>query len=120
MKNTILVMDDKRIIRLYLEKTLGKNYDLVVKENGSEGLQWMQEGNTPDLIISDLHMPYLNGFELLDCIRKDEQLSNIPVIMLSGMESHEEKRKCLEMGANAYLLKPLNIPALVENIEKLI
>lgn len=120
MKPTILVMDDEKIIRLFLEKTLGKKYELVIKENGFEGLNWLKEGNNPDVIISDLHMPYLNGYELLNEIQSDVVLRNIPVIMLSGMESYLEKEKCYNLGASVYLSKPLNISHLVENIEKLI
>jgi CheY-like chemotaxis protein len=120
MKPTILVMDDEKIIRLFLEKTLGKKYELVIKENGFEGLNWLKEGNNPDVIISDLHMPYLNGYELLNEIQSDVVLRNIPVIMLSGMESYLEKEKCYSLGASVYLSKPLNISHLVENIEKLI
>jgi CheY-like chemotaxis protein len=120
MRPAILVVDDEKIIRLFLDKTLGKNYDVVSKENGSEGLKWIQSGNNPDIIISDLHMPEMDGYDFLKQIRLDQETGNIPVIMLSGMESSEEKTRCLQLGANAYLTKPLNMAQLMSIIEDLL
>lgn len=120
MRPAILVVDDEKIIRIFLDKTLGKNYDVVSKENGSEGLNWIHYGNTPDIIISDLHMPEMDGCEFLKQIRSGQKTVNIPVIMLSGMESPEEKTRCLQMGANAYLTKPLNKAQLLGTIEGLL
>jgi CheY-like chemotaxis protein len=120
MRPAILVVDDEKIIRIFLDKTLGKNYDVVCKENGSEGLEWIQSGNKPDIIISDLHMPEMDGYGFLKQIRSDHATGKIPVIMLSGMESSEEKSKCLQLGANAYLTKPLNMAQLKSIIEDLL
>jgi len=120
MRPAILVVDDEKIIRLFLDKTLGKTYDVVSKENVSEGLKWIQSGNNPDVIISDLHMPEIDGCEFLKQLRSDEETESIPVIMLSGMESSEEKTRCLQLGANAYLTKPLNMPQLMSIIEDLL
>ena len=120
MRPAILVVDDEKIVRLFLEKTLGKKYDLIVKENGSEVLEWLQQGKKPDLIISDLHMPYLDGYDLLKSIKANQDLSSIPVLMLSGMDSSEEKEKCLNLGADDYLTKPLNIVELIQRVENLI
>lgn len=120
MRPAILVVDDEKIIRIFLEKSLGKNYDVIIKENGSEGLKWVHLGNKPDIIISDLYMPETDGFEFLKQIRSDPATGNVPVIMLSGMENSEEKAKCLELGANVYLTKPLNMAQLMGIIEDLL
>jgi two-component system, chemotaxis family, chemotaxis protein CheY len=120
MRPAILVVDDEKIIRIFLDKTLGRNYDVVSKENGSEGLKWIQSGNNPDVIISDLHMPEMDGYEFLKQLSSGQETGNIPVIMLSGMESSEEKTKCLQLGANAYLTKPLNMAQLIKIIEDLL
>jgi CheY-like chemotaxis protein len=119
MRPAILIADDEKIIRLLLEKTLGKKYDLVLRENGSEALKWIQSGNKPDVVISDLHMPEMDGYEFLIRIRENKDSSEIPVIMLSGMDSDAEKKRCLELGASAYFTKPLSVMKLADKIEEL-
>jgi CheY-like chemotaxis protein len=119
MRPAILIADDEKIIRLLLEKTLGKKYDLVLRENGSEALKWIQSGNKPDVVISDLHMPEMDGYEFLIRIRENKDSSEIPVIMLSGMDSDAEKNRCLELGASAYFTKPLSVMKLADKIEEL-
>lgn len=120
MRPAILVVDDEKIIRFFLEKALYEKYDVVVKENGQEALKWLQQGNKPDLVITDLYMPEMNGYELLKQIRSGKETANIIVIMLTGMECADEKKKCLELGANDYLSKPLNITQLINKIEALL
>ncbi len=120
MVPTILVMDDESIIRLLLGKTLGKKYTIVLKENGLKGIEWIQQGNIPDLVVTDQFMPEKNGYDFMSFIRSNDYLTHIPVIMLSGMESSEEKNKSLSMGFSAYLTKPLNIELLMERIDSLL
>lgn len=119
-KPAILVMDDESILRLLLSKLLGNKYNVTVKENGAEGVEWLQEGNKPDLVITDQHMPGLDGYGFLKYIRSKQDFNNVPVIMLSAMEETEEKLKCLSLGANDFLTKPLNIEQLKESIENLL
>lgn len=117
MKKKILVIDDEKTIRVLLENYLKKNYDVITKSDGEEGLNWMQEGNFPDLIVVDVQMPNLDGYEFIKNVRASGYFKEIPMIMLSGIESSAEKVKTLKMGANDYMVKPFNPEELEVRIE---
>ncbi len=108
MKNSILVIDDDESIRFILKHILQQDYIVETRENGYQGLIYLQEGNIPDLIILDLVMPEVNGFEFLENIKKSNYFNSIPVIVLSAKENSEEKIKCLKLGADDYIVKPFN------------
>ena len=119
MKKKILVIDDERTIRVLLENFL-KEYVVTTKNDGLEGLSWLQEGNMPDLIVADIQMPILDGYEFVKQLRASGYFKDIPLIVLSGIESTAEKVKCLKLGANDYLVKPFNPEELAIRIELLI
>jgi DNA-binding response OmpR family regulator len=119
MKKKILVIDDERTIRVLLENFL-KEYVVTTKNDGLEGLSWLQEGNMPDLIVADIQMPNLDGYEFVKQLRASGYFKDIPLIMLSGIESTAEKVKCLKLGANDYLVKPFNPEELALRIELLL
>lgn len=116
MKKKILVIDDERTIRVLLENFL-KEYIVTTKNDGLEGLSWLQEGNMPDLIVADIQMPNIDGYEFVKQIRASGFFRDIPLIVLSGLESSTEKVKCLKLGANDYLVKPFNPEELSLRIE---
>jgi DNA-binding response OmpR family regulator len=117
MKKKILVIDDEKTIRVLLENYLQKEYEVIAKSDGEEGLNWLQEGNFPDLIVSDIQMPNLDGYEFIKNVRASGYFKDIPMIMLSGIESSAEKVKTLKMGANDYIVKPFNPEELAVRIE---
>ncbi len=117
MKKKILVIDDEKTIRVLLENYLQKEYEVIAKSDGEEGLNWLQEGNFPDLIVSDIQMPNLDGYEFIKNVRASGYFKDIPMIMLSGIESSAEKVKTLKMGANDYMVKPFNPEELAVRIE---
>ena len=119
MKKKILVIDDERTIRVLLENFL-KEYVVTTKNDGLEGLSWLQEGNMPDLIVADIQMPNLDGYEFVKQLRASGYFKDIPLIVLSGIESTAEKVKCLKLGANDYLVKPFNPEELALRIELLL
>lgn len=119
MKKKLLVIDDERTIRVLLENFL-KEYVVITKNDGLEGLSWLQEGNMPDLIVADIQMPNLDGYEFVKQLRASGYFKDIPLIVLSGIESTAEKVKCLKLGANDYLVKPFNPEELALRIELLI
>jgi len=119
MKKKILVIDDERTIRVLLENFL-KDYIVTTKNDGLEGLSWLQEGNMPDLIVADIQMPNLDGYEFVKQLRASGFFKEIPLIVLSGIESTAEKVKCLKLGANDYIVKPFNPEELLIRIELLI
>lgn len=120
MKKKILVIDDELSIRMLLENFLSKTYDVITRNDGMEGLKWMEEGNMPDLVVADIQMPNLDGYEFIKNVRSSGFFKNIPLIMLSGIESSQEKVKCLKMGANDYMVKPFNPEELSIRIELLL
>ncbi len=119
-KKKILVIDDEKTIRMLLENYLQKDYEVIAKKDGLEGLNWLQEGNIPDLIVADIQMPNLDGYEFIQNVRSSGYFKDIPLVMLSALESSNEKVKCLRLGANDYIVKPFNPEELSIRIELLI
>ncbi len=117
MKKILIIEDDDALCWL-LTKILSLKYDVSVMNNGMEAMGWLTEGNFPELIISDLNMPSLNGMELLENIRSSGFLREIPVIILSGDENPAHKRQCLDLGAYKYILKPFQPDFLLEEVVK--
>jgi len=120
MKKKIFVIDDELSIRMLLENYLGKKYEVATKSDGQEGIKYLEEGNIPDLIVADIQMPNLDGYEFLKQVRASGFFKDIPMIMLSGIESSQERVKCLRMGADDYIVKPFNPEELSLRIDNLI
>ena len=115
----ILAIDDEKAIRLILETSLKKKYNVTTKNDGEEGYNWMvKEKIIPDLIICDIQMPNLDGYEFLKRVRNSGFFGDIPIIMLSGEEQSKERVKCYQLKAQDYLTKPFNPVELIELIEK--
>lgn len=113
----ILVVEDERNISEIVVKYLQKgNYNVLLAENGMEALK-MFHSNSPDLIVLDIMMPYINGFEVLNEIRKT---SKIPIIILSARSSFDDRIDGLSIGADDYLIKPFSPKELLLRIEKLL
>ncbi|MCF8230646.1 MAG: response regulator transcription factor [Bacteroidales bacterium] len=117
MKKKILVIDDEKTIRILLKNYLQKDYEVITKENGEEGMAWLQQGIIPDLIVVDIQMPVMDGYEFIKNIRASGYFKDIPLIMLSGIESSSDKVKALKMGANDYMVKPFNPEELAVRIQ---
>ena len=108
MKKTVLILDDKHEIRNLLNMYLSKEYEVVSFENGLSAYNWLQEGNIPDGIVSDIEMPELDGRKFLGLIKSSGAFSNIPIIMLSSIHNSDERIKLLDQGADDYMIKPFN------------
>jgi DNA-binding response OmpR family regulator len=120
MKKKILALEDAPSIQKILEMVLNKDYEIITKNDGQEGLEWLQEGNNPDLIISDVNMPNISGEDFLKQIKVSALFKDIPVIMLSGIENSAERIKMLKLGADDYMIKPFNPEELKLKIEILL
>lgn len=107
-KPTILIVDDKPEIAKVIKIHLSVDYDVTYKSNPIEALSWMHEGHIPELIISDIYMPEMNGHEFLLQLKASELFSDIPVIVLSSMENSGQRIQLLEDGADDFILKPFN------------
>ncbi len=105
---TMLAIDDERSIQLILQNYFNADFSVITKSNGKEALTWMQEGNLPDIIIADINMPEMDGYTFISQVRSSGFLKSIPLVMLSGSDSTENKIKCLESGADDFIVKPFN------------
>ena len=92
-RKKILAIDDELTIRKLLENFLGKEYDITTKEDGMIAMDWIQQGNVPDIIICDINMPNMNGYEFYEVLAGDIQLSMIPFVFLSARNELEDIRK---------------------------
>lgn len=119
-KKKILLVDDKETIGKVASIYLGKDYDVTYLNNPIKAINWLGEGNMPDLIISDIRMPEMTGDEFLEYMKANELYKNIPIIMLSSEESTTERIRLLEIGAEDYILKPFNPLELKVRIKKVI
>lgn len=118
-KSSILIVDDSEDVRLYLSSLLGYEYNVSIAANGEEGIKSATE-KLPDLIISDVMMPSMNGLEFCDRIKSDWKTSDIPVILLTAKVSFESKLEGLETGADDYLTKPFDSRELFTRINNLL
>ncbi len=108
MKTQILVVDDDMSILKLLNFILSKDYDLVIKNSGLEALGWLEEGNDPTLVISDLQMPYLDGQTFVRNLKISGFYRDTPIIVLSGAENLEHEVEGMPFKIDAYLQKPFN------------
>ncbi len=104
----VIVVEDDIAVKTLLYSVLEYNFQVTAFENGMEALAHMQQGNIPDIIITDLNTPELNGYDLLVQLKSSSFFSTIPIIILSGEEGSETRIKCLEAGADDYIVKPFN------------
>ncbi|MFC1724037.1 response regulator [candidate division KSB1 bacterium] len=119
---TILVVEDdfeiQQIISIYIhEKT---NYKVVIADDGEVAIDLIQE-NMPDLILLDMMLPRIGGMALLQNIKKNKKIKNIPVIFMSGVLIDETFRKeGIDLGAVDYLKKPIDLEAMLEKIMRIL
>jgi DNA-binding response OmpR family regulator len=116
-KKTILIVEDDKFLRELISRKLsGEGFEALEAVDGEEGIKKIKEGK-PDLILLDLILPGIDGFEVLARLREDPEISSIPVIILSNLGQREEVEKGLKLGAIDYLIKAHFTPG--EIIEKI-
>lgn len=104
----LLVVDDGESNRDLLKRRLNKQgFEVEVAENGQQALQMIRSQNF-ELVLLDIIMPEMNGYQVLEVLKKDKELSRIPVIMISALDEIDSVVRCIEMGAEDYLQKPFN------------
>ncbi len=111
-RRLVLIVDDEYVNRELLGYILNDDYDLLYAENGKEALKMIRENSQAlSLVLLDLFMPEMNGFELLEVLREDEELKGIPVIVLTSEKSAEVKS--LKLGAADFIKKPYDVPEVI-------
>jgi DNA-binding response OmpR family regulator len=114
-KNILIVEDDKFLRSLITEKVSSEGFNVLVAADGKEGIREVEK-NKPDLVLLDLVLPDVDGFEVLSKIKGNAATSSIPVIILSNLDSKEDIDKALKLGAADFMIKAQLTPE--EIVEK--
>lgn len=117
----VLVVDDSRTMRLLISFALGKYWGCNIREagNGLEALAALAEA-TPDLMVVDINMPEMNGFELIENVRRDPSKKALPIVVITTEGGDEDIRKGMQVGATEYLVKPFQphkLQAIIDRLE---
>jgi CheY-like chemotaxis protein len=115
-KANILIIEDHDAVRLLLGLTFKKEYHVVTKRDGIEGLAWLAAGNMPDLIMLDMQMPRLNGLEFLRQLRSSGFFAEIPVLLVSGNDDATQNAQIFNLGIVDFVPKPFNPVSLREKV----
>lgn len=118
-KPVLLLVEDNEDFRSYLAGNLGRHYSIVEAANGKQGLQ-KALALIPDLIVTDVMMPEMNGLELCRRIRADHHTSHIPIIVLTARTAEEQKLEGFEAGASDYITKPFNLDILQARVKNVL
>ena len=118
-KKRILIVDDNADFRQYLREELSPLYAVTVAVDGTDALEKMQEAR-PDVVVSDVMMPRMNGFELTRRLKEDVETSHIPVILLTARLSDDVRTEGYEYGADSYITKPFRMEMLLARIKNLL
>jgi len=115
-KNTILVVDDEQDLLDLIEYNLMKEgYNVLTADNGLDGIK-IAKKNNPDLILLDIMMPRMDGLEVCDLLKEDDNLKDTPVVFLTARGDEKTEVKGLDMGADDYLTKPISTTKLISRI----
>jgi YesN/AraC family two-component response regulator len=118
-KPIVLIVEDNKDVIKFVSDTLKDNYIIYTAANGKEGLEKSEE-MIPDIIISDIMMPEMDGNEMCRLIKQEEKTSHIPVILLTAKAADEDRIEGLETGADDYIIKPFNAAELSARMKNLI
>lgn len=119
MKKTILIVEDTLDLQLFLKDLLQEQYNVILAENGNEGYHYAKS-NIPDLIISDIMMPELDGIEMCKKLQDEPLTQHIPIILLTAKNSTHSKIEGLKSGAIEYINKPFNTNELLLKIQNIL
>ena len=115
----ILLVEDNRELRIFMYNSLIDTYYVVEADDGAEALEKIRS-EMPDIIVTDLMMPCMDGIELIDKVRHDFTMSHIPIVMLTARHSPDDRVKAMEFGADGYITKPFSIELLLARIDNLL
>ncbi len=120
VKKNILIIDDKPTIAKIVSVYLSEDFNFIYFDSPIKAISWLHEGNMPDLIITDLRMPEMNGSDLVKYIKNNELFKDISIIVLSSEDSTSERIRLLSSGADDYIVKPFNPLELKIRVNKIL
>lgn len=121
MRNKVLLVEDSKVVQqMYRNKLVLEQFIVVTADNGMEAIKRIAE-DKPDIILLDLMMPIMDGYKVLQVIKSDPKLSNIPVLVFSAKGQPEEVEKAINLGASGYVVKATTKPnEVIEQIKKIL
>ena len=119
-KKTILIVDDSEFVRSYHSYILEEaDFEVITAVDGSDGLEKLYT-NSCDLVLSDINMSNMDGYEFIRRVRADKKYSALPIIIVSTESESMDKMKGFEAGANLYMVKPSSPEMMIENIRMIL
>lgn len=115
----VLFVENNAEFRAYIKKVLSPRYKVITAKNGQQGFEMAVELN-PDIIISDIMMPVMDGFQLCNGIKQEIKTSHIPVILLTSLSETDKQIEGLQTGADSYISKPFDEELLIAQVENLL
>lgn len=116
----LIIEDDRYISKMYQLKLSLEGYEAEVAENGRQGVDKVKDF-MPDIILCDILMPELDGFEVIKILKEDEQTKNIPILIMSNLGQEDHIQKGMQMGAIGYIVKSQYTPSkVVEKIKEVV
>ena len=119
-RKKILIVDDEKIQLSIVEEILSSEFNVVSAESGKIALEIISNGYLPDLILLDIIMPEMNGFELYNNIREINNFENIPILFLTSVTEGVEIKRAKDIGAADYIMKPIKNSVLLNRVKNVI
>ena len=117
-KQKILIVDDAKFNRDILKEILGDTYNYLEAENGNQAIQMIGENIGIDLMLLDINMPQMNGFEVLKIMKRSQCIAETPVIMISSEDAVDTMRKAYELGITDYITRPFDSVIVKKRVQK--
>jgi len=117
---TVMVVDDSITVRKVTERLLSRyDFDVITAKDGVDALTVMLE-QVPDIMLLDVEMPRMDGYELATTMRNDERLREVPIIMITSRTGEKHRQRAMDIGVNEYMGKPYQEAELIDNIRNLV
>src|SRR3989338_1228715 len=118
-KTILIVEDEVELVEMVKMQLEAHGYKIITAYNGEDGLYWARK-EKPDLILLYLMLPRIDGYEVLETLKKDKNYADIPICIFTARAQDSERRLGVELGADAYIIKPFEPTALMEKIKELL
>ncbi len=117
----VLIVDDSEMVRNYYYYILkNAGFDVISAIDGADGLEKVYQFSDIDIVVTDINMPNMDGYSMIEKIREDKQFEDIPIIIISTEQEASDKQKGYDAGADVYIVKPIEPNVLIENIKLLV
>lgn len=119
MSGKILAVDDSATMRQMIQLCLSSaGFDVVTAVDGADGVEKLKESN-PDVIITDINMPVMDGFEFIETVRGGQENSRLPILVITTESAPEKKARAKNAGATGWIVKPFNPDNLIEAVNRI-